>query len=120
MIDLEEMISTRIVGIRACNASVSTDFIIREVDGHGRGVIIVSDGKEAVQRFEFMESEGSWNRPGAVEEYNSIAALNIPVTVIVPSEAFLEVSTRVQEQGNRDIVVFSYDAIVHRRKPLPI
>ncbi len=119
--DLEELIEKRMEAILRNDRSLSVEYeIMEEVkDGADWGVIAILDDHDQVRRYEFIESEASWMRPMAIDEYNEAAYGEVPVSVIVPDEAFLAMSTRVQKYGNRDIAVFGYDAILLRVKGLP-
>ena len=119
MIDLEQLIGKRIEAILKSDASLYADYEIMEENGSEWGIIAIINDEDRVQRYEFFESEISWMRPEAIDQYNEVADDGIPVSVIVPSEASLAMSERVQKYGDRDISVFGYDAILLRVKGLP-
>ncbi len=119
MIDLEMLIKKRIEAILRNDASLYTEYEVIKNDGMDIGVIAVMDENDLVQRCEFIESEISWMRPEAVDEYNDVADRGIPVSVIVPNEAFLAMSKMVQKYGDHDIAVFGYDSVLIRVKGLP-
>jgi hypothetical protein len=119
MIDLEELIEKRVEAILGGDSSLYSDYAVMDGDGADWGVIAIMSEDDHVLRYEFVESELSWMRPEAIDEYNEAADREVPVTVIVPSEAFLAVSVRVQKYGSRDISVFGYEAVLLRVKGLP-
>ncbi|MDW5562907.1 MAG: hypothetical protein SA339_06730 [Methanomassiliicoccus sp.] len=112
MIDLEELITHRMEAIQATDVDYFVDFEIMGAGDSEYGVIAVLGQDGAAHRFEFLESAISWMRPEAIDEYNEIADDGVPVTVIVPNDAFLAMSERVQKYGSTDIAVFGYDAIL--------
>lgn len=118
MIDLENLIYERAEAILSSDDGLYAEYDIVERDGSSWGIIAVLDD-EGIRRYEFIETEISWMRPEAIDEYNEIADDDIPVAVIVPDEAFLALSERVRKYGSRDIAVLGYEAILAGKNVLP-
>ncbi len=121
MADLELLLERRIEAILRSDPSLCADYeVVRDrEEGMDWGLIVIMDDTSEIVRCEFIESEVSWMRPEAIDEYNELADEGVPVTVVVPNEAFLAMSTRAQKYGSRDISVFGYDSILMRVKGLP-
>lgn len=118
MIDLEKLVNGRTEAILSSEADLYAEYDIVDREGLSWGIIVVMDDDQ-VQRLEFIETEISWMRPEAIDEYNEIADDDVPVSVIVPDEAFLAVSERVGKYGSKDIAVFGYDAILTGKRAPP-
>ena len=57
---------------------------------------------------EFIEPEGVWADPDAVEEYAETMEDGIGVTVIVPDKERLEAEALLREEAGKEIRVLSY------------
>ncbi len=68
--------------------------------------------------FEFIETENSWRRPEAIEEYNAAADSDLEVLVIVPDEAFVEATEMIYQSGGVGITISSYHAMELSSRPL--
>lgn len=68
--------------------------------------------------FEFIETENSWRRPEAIEEYNAAANSDLEVLVIVPDEAFVEATEMLYKSGGVGITISSYHAMELISRPL--
>ncbi|NLI73903.1 MAG: hypothetical protein GX369_03930 [Euryarchaeota archaeon] len=68
--------------------------------------------------FEFLETEDSWRRPGAIEEYNVAANYELDVLVIVPEKSFVEATEMIYRSGGVGITISNYHAMELSPRPL--
>lgn len=79
-------------------------------------MIVQADGE--VLGFEFIETENSWRRPEAIEEYNAAVDSDLEVLVIVPDEALVEATEMIYRSGGVGITISSYHAMELSSRPL--
>ena len=79
-------------------------------------MVVRADGE--IVGFEFLETENSWKRPEAIEEYNAVANSDLEVLVIVPDEAFVEATEMLYQSGGVGITISSYHAMELSSRPL--
>jgi hypothetical protein len=108
LIDIEDVMLQRIEQLEEDDPDLETDYDL-VVEGN-RGVITISSDDVTIGA-EFVESDLSWERGDAVEEYNDAADEGLYVAVIVPNEAFFAIMDRVNKQGRENIVVYSYESL---------
>jgi hypothetical protein len=73
-----------------------------------RGLVRAIDARGEVAGLEFIEPEGVWADPDAVEEYAETMEDGIGVTVIVPDKERLEAEALLREEAGKEIRVLSY------------
>jgi hypothetical protein len=80
-------------------------------DGLDRGVITVHDLEGHVLYVEFVESEDSLTRLGALEQFNEATASSCKALVIVPDEARSAAAELLSRGGNPSIELVSYGVV---------
>jgi hypothetical protein len=108
LIDIEDVILQRIEQIEEDDEELETDYELIAPDN--RGVITVTYDLLPIGA-EFVESDVSWSREDAVDEYSFAADEGLYVAVIVPNEAFLNVKERLLRKGRIGIDVYSYESL---------
>ncbi len=108
MIDIEDVILQRIEQIEEDDAELEADYELIAPDN--RGVITVSYDLLPIGA-EFIESDLSWAREDAVEEYGFAADEGLYVVVIVPNEGYLSIRERITRKGRAGINVYSYESL---------
>lgn len=107
MNDIEDLMEQRIKGMEENDQELVAEY---EVMGDGDwGLITVFDMNGLPIEFDFVESETSWQRLDAIDNYNELADEGYQVTIIVPDDSFLAVSRMVQMFGNPDISLVSQE-----------
>lgn len=108
MIDIEDVMLQRIDQLEEDDPELDTDYQLVAEDN--RGVITISSDEVTIGA-EFVESDLSWGRGDALEEYNEAADEGLYVAIIVPNDAFFHMIDRVNKQGRENIVVYSYESL---------
>ena len=108
MIDIEDVILQRIEQLEEDDPELETDYELIAPDN--RGVITVSCDLMPIGA-EFVESDLSWTREDAVDEYNFAADEGLYVAVIVPNEGYILLKELVNRRGREGIDVFSYESL---------
>lgn len=112
--DLETLIEDRVESILMEEPDIYAEYAILEDEGTQSewGIISLVDVEGRALRFEVLETEISWMREEAVDQYNEIADEGAPVLVVVPDEAFLAMSERLKKYGTPDVSLTSYGTIM--------
>ena len=99
--EIQSQVTKRVDEIRQKYPSVSLDHLI--LDGeYGRwGVILYTDYDFTAQGLDFIESDESWKRPEAVEQYNGIVGEGYCVVVYVPHAAVDDFMAKLDREGGR-------------------
>ncbi len=108
MIDIEDVILQRIEQIEEDDDELETDYELIAPDN--RGVITVTYDLLPIGA-EFVESDLSWSREDAVEEYSFASDEGLHVVVIVPNEGYLSVREKLLRKGRMGIDVYSYESL---------
>lgn len=108
MIDVEDVILQRIEQIEEDDPELDTDYELIAPDN--RGVIMILNEEDTIGA-EFVESDLSWVRGDALEEYNDAADEGLYVAVIVPNEGYFEMIDRINKGGRENITVYSYESL---------
>ncbi len=108
MIDVEDVILQRIDQLEEDEPELETDYELIAPDNYGVITVLTEEGAIGA---EFVESDISWSRSGAVDEYNEVAEDGLYVVVIVPNEAYFEAVDRVSKRGRGNIEVYSYESL---------
>jgi hypothetical protein len=108
LIDVEDVILQRIDQLEEDEPELETDYELIAPDNYGVITVLTEAG---VIGAEFVESDISWARNDAVEEYNEAASDGIYVVVIVPNEAYFPALDRISRRGKGNIEVFSYESL---------
>lgn len=107
LIDVEDVILQRIEQIEEDDPDLD---VVYEIIGEENRGVIITQFEDYLVSVEFVESDISWNRPRAVEEYNEALGDEVVVAVIVPTEAYLPVYKRIKKIGD-GIVLLSYESL---------
>jgi hypothetical protein len=108
LIDIEDVILQRIEQIEEDDPELEVAYEL--IGEENRGVIITALADILIS-VEFVESDLSWRRELAEEEYIDAKDEDILVAVIVPTEAYLEVYGRLRRHANKGLMVLSYESL---------
>jgi hypothetical protein len=108
LIDVEDVILQRLDQLEEDEPGLETDYELIAPDNYGVISVLTEEGLIAA---EFVESDLSWARNDAIEEYNEVAKDGLYVVVIVPNEAYFEAMNRISRRGRGNIEVYSYEAL---------
>ena len=108
MIDVEDVILQRIEQIEEDDPDLEVAY---ELIGEENRGIIITVMYDILISVEFVESDLSWMRELAEEEYLDAGDEDILVAVIVPNDAFLDVYGRLRRHALKGIVVLSYESL---------
>lgn len=108
MIDVEDVILQRIDQLEEDEPELEMDYELIAPDNYGVITVLTEDGAIGA---EFIESDISWARNDAVEEYNEAARDGLYVVVIVPNDAYLPTLDRISRRGRGNIAVYSYESL---------
>ena len=88
MIDLSSIMSKRAENVTARDPDLTVRYSLYTDDRHEWGILHILDFRDKVIGLEFFESEDSWRRPSAVDDYNMAADEGYPASVVIPDEVF--------------------------------
>ncbi|MBI0584438.1 MAG: hypothetical protein ISF22_09470 [Methanomassiliicoccus sp.] len=108
MIDVEDVILQRIDQLEDDDPELETDYELIAPLNYGVITVLTEEGMIGA---EFVESDLSWSRDGAVDEYNEVAQDGMYVVVIVPNDAYFDMMGRVTRRGKGHIEVYSYESL---------
>ncbi len=101
MIDFRSAMEQRAKMITANNP----DRIVRyEAYTNGQedwGIVTVMDSERNIRHFEFFETENSWRRSNAANDYNIGVREGYPVYVIVPDSVYQDAVDEISSSGGR-------------------
>jgi hypothetical protein len=84
--------------------------IVRD-GGMDRGIITICDQEGQTLYVEFVESECSLSRPGALGHFNDAAGSGGKVLVIVPDEAHSAAAELLAREGNPSVELITYGVV---------
>ncbi|NLK25568.1 MAG: hypothetical protein GX307_03210 [Euryarchaeota archaeon] len=105
MIDLQDIVEQRLSGT-ADEGLVNTSEVMDDW-----GVITFYDGSGNVIRCEFIETERSWKRRDAVQDYNDLISEGVEVLVIVPESVLESVDNFLGIYAHPDVQLSSMDEL---------
>ncbi|NLI73777.1 MAG: hypothetical protein GX369_03260 [Euryarchaeota archaeon] len=108
MIDIEDVILQRIEQIEEDDPELDVGYEI--IGDENRGIIITA-WEDILISVEFVESDISWKRELAELEYLDARNENLIVAVIVPTDAYLEVYSRLRDHSIKGLLVLSYESL---------
>ena len=115
LIDNEDDILQRIEQIEEDDPDLVIGYEI--IGDENRGIIITAL-EDLLISVEFVESDLSWRRELAEQEYIDAGDEDILVAVIVPTEAYLEVYSRLRKHAEKGLMVLSYESLGILSTPL--
>lgn len=115
LIDIEDVILQRIEQIEEDDPDLVIGYEI--IGDENRGIIITAL-EDLLISVEFVESDLSWRRELAEQEYIDAGDEDILVAVIVPTEAYLEVYSRLRKHAEKGLMVLSYESLGILSTPL--
>lgn len=108
LFDIEDIILQRIEQIEEDDPDLDVDYQL--IGEENRGVIITVM-EDLLVSVEFVESDLSWRRELAVEEYLDALDEHVLVAVIVPTDAYLHVYDRLRKLGREGLILLSYESL---------
>lgn len=108
---VQEVIENRIKYHRMDRPDMTFEEDLMETECGTRGLIRIINSQGEVIGLEFIEPEGFWADPDAVEEYAETLEDGIIITVIVPDDEGLGAEALLREEVGKDIMVIKYSDI---------
>jgi len=108
LFDIEDIILQRIEQIEEDDPDLEVDYHL--IGEENRGVI-VTQMEDLLVSVEFVESDLSWRRELAVDEYLSALNEQVLVAVIVPTDAYLHVYDRLRRLDRQGLILLSYESL---------
>lgn len=99
--DFDAQVEERIHEIRKANPSVSLDYLVTDSEYGKWGVIIYFDYNFDTMAFDFIESEESWQRPEAIDQYNSFSSEGYCVVIYAPNNAMDDLIKMLRRKAGR-------------------
>ncbi|HOB37547.1 MAG TPA: hypothetical protein PLD09_03915 [Methanomassiliicoccaceae archaeon] len=99
MIDLSSIMARRAENVTASDPDLTVRYSLYTDDRREWGILHILDPMERVVGLEFFESEDSWTRPNAVNDYNMAAHEGFPVSVVIPDAVFIQFIRNVHDRG---------------------
>lgn len=99
MTDLSRIMANRAENVTARDPDLTVRYSLYTDDRHEWGILHILDPEEKVIGLEFFESEDSWRRPNAVDDYNMAAHEGYPASVVIPDEVFSQFIREVHQRG---------------------
>jgi hypothetical protein len=100
-VDIRAQVEERIRDIRKANPSMSLDYLVTDSEHGTWGAIIYIDYNFETMGFEFIESEESWQRPEAIDQYNGFSSEGYCVVIYAPSNAMDALIKMLKQKGGR-------------------
>ncbi len=111
VVDVESLVLQRVTRLKAENSKIRIrDEIFPGVSGEW-GLISILGNDDHPEAYEFIESETSWLRPEASNEYNKAAKGGKSVSVIVPDNVLNDVTSEIGREGKEEVTVCSYSSL---------
>ncbi|MDW5562120.1 MAG: hypothetical protein SA339_02755 [Methanomassiliicoccus sp.] len=108
---IERIVEARLRMLEHEIPGTKTDYNIFLERRGERGEIIVSDLWDRVIYVEFVESEGSLDRPEALDQFTEVTLAGGKALVIVPDEAHSAAADLLAKDGNPSIELVSYGVV---------
>lgn len=99
--NVRAQVEERVREIRTADPSISLDSLVTDSEYGTWGVIIYTDYDFESMGFDFIESEESWQRPEAIDQYNGFSSEGYCVIIYVPSTAMNDLITMLKRKGGR-------------------
>ncbi len=80
---------------------MSVDFIVQNSEFGKFGIILYTEYDFSIMGYDFVESDTSWKRPGAVKEYNCLSEEGYCVVVYVPDSQKANFRRMLKEKGGK-------------------
>lgn len=112
VVDLADLVDQRLAQLAEDDEDIRAEEVFLSSDAGVWSVLSLYDGPaDRLIGFEFIETAESLRRPDAVLQYNESAIGDLIVLVIVPDEAFLEMSEALARAGDPSIRISDYSAM---------
>ena len=108
MIDISTAMADRAERVTATDPDLIVRYSLYTDDRFEWGILHILDPMERVIGLEFFESEESWMRPNAINDYNMAVHEGYPVTVVVPDETFHRFHGEARQRGGEGFATYLY------------
>jgi hypothetical protein len=108
MIDISSSMADRAERVTGSDADLTVRYSLYTDDRREWGVLHILDPMERVIGLEFFESEDSWMRPNAVNDYNMAVHEGFPVSVIVPDRVFSQFIRDAHSRGGEGFSTYLF------------
>jgi hypothetical protein len=111
VIDLVNIVDQRLKEITSQNPSLTVDGLYLRGETGLWGLITIKGSEGKTIELDFIESDLSYKRDGATEEYALAALDQVNVVVIVPDQVVAEVLLLVKGYDVQGVIVSDYSAM---------
>lgn len=108
MIDISTAMADRADQVTASDPGLIVRYSLYTDDRFEWGILHILDQRERVIGLEFFESEESWRRPNALNDYNMAAHEGYPVSVVVPDGTFQQFHRELSGRGAEGFSTYLY------------
>jgi len=108
MIDISTAMSDRADMLTANDPNLIVRYSLYTDDRFEWGILHILDEMERVIGLEFFESEDSWRRPNALNDYDMAAHEGYPVSVIIPDGTFQQFHREIKSRGSENFSTYLY------------
>lgn len=108
MTDLSRIMAKRAENVTARDPDLTVRYSLYTDDITEWGILHILDFAERVIGLEFFESEDSWMRPNAVNDYNMAVHEGYPVSVVIPDEVFPRFNRTIHDRGGEGFSTYLY------------
>jgi hypothetical protein len=99
--NIRAQVEEKVSEIRKADPSISLDSLVTDGEYGTWGVIIYTDYTFESMGFDFIESEESWQRPEAIDQYNGFSSEGYCVVIHAPSSAMNDLVKMLKRKGGR-------------------
>jgi hypothetical protein len=108
MYDLRNALAIRADNVVKSNPDLAVRYTIYADDRSEWGVLSILNQDDMALGIEFFETEDSWARPGAVQDYYNASDEGYPVAVVIPDNVFDEFRRSTVAQGGYGFSTYLY------------
>lgn len=109
--EVRDVLDQRLEMIRTMAPSMLIRYDIIESEFGEFGFIILTDQDSGLVGIDFIETDMSWRRENAVDQYNEAVIEGHLVTVIAPDDVLPSIRALISRSGNLSIVLTSYGEV---------
>jgi hypothetical protein len=111
-VNIQELAVKRVDTLRKKHRDISIDYIVQHSPFGDWATILYAEYDFSLTGFDIIESNNSWRRPEAVEEYNALVDEGYCVVVYSPNEVKGELAMRIKDEGRQNIRLHSIDKLL--------
>ncbi len=108
MIDVKDAMRQRAEALIEGDPDLSVRFRLYSGNFGDVGFLTIMTEDERIIGVEYFESEDSWKRPNAINDYRNASSEGFPVAVVVPHDAWQAFNERMQREGAEGFCAYDY------------